>query len=109
MPEPLGSCALCPMLDYKLPRRWSDSHSVWADWRAGAPEQVPMLQMSFCAGSPPHLLTAPQTLPPRAPNSWISSQAAANTDVRSPALGAGRGWGRGEACATGTHPSLGGM
>ena len=29
MPEPLGSCALCPTLDYKLPRRWSDSHSGW--------------------------------------------------------------------------------
>lgn len=50
MPEALGSCALCPVLDYKQPGRWSDSRSGWAGWRAEAPQQVLMLPKSFCAG-----------------------------------------------------------
>lgn len=58
MPEPLGACAPCPMLDYKLPWRWSKSHSGQAGWRA----EVLTLPMSFCAG-PAALLLARSQLP----------------------------------------------
>lgn len=61
-----------------------------ADTRAETLQQVPMLWMSFCAGTravfPTRSLTAPQPLLLRVPNSWMSSQAAANTDALSLAL-----------------------
>lgn len=66
-----------------------------ADTRAETLQQVLMLCASFCAGVyavfPTHLLPAPQPLLPRVPNSWISSQAAANTDALSFEIGGGKG------------------
>lgn len=87
MPEPLGSCALCPMLDYKLPQRWSYSHSGWGGQGSRNPTagadafHVPLCRRLSCL---PHSLAhCPPTLLPPVPNSWISSQAAANTDALS--------------------------
>lgn len=89
MSEPLGSCALCPMSDYKLPRRWSASHSGWGRRESRNPtagadaSDVLLCRPLSCL---PRWLTAPQPLPLRAPSSWISSQAAANADALSPVL-----------------------
>lgn len=64
-----------------------------ADTRAETLQQVLIFCTAFCAGAyavfPTHSFTALPPLLPRVPSSWISSQAAANTDVLSFELGVG--------------------
>lgn len=109
MPEPLGSCALCPTLDYKLPPTLErfplclgrlESRSP----RAGADASDVLL----CRLSPALAHSSPN---PATPCSQFLDQFSGSCKYwcAVSCTGGRAAGGRGEACATGTHPSLGGM